>query len=1183
MDKLPEYPNTVTMTKKLCLFTLWILCFWAAKAQDFSNKGKDFWIGYGHHVKMYTTGSGQEQMALYITSDVNTTGNVSIAGIFNQNFTVTANQITEIAIPQTARLLNDGLSNYGIHVTAAKGVVVYAHIYASAVSGATVCLPTNTLGKEYYSINYTQNSNEQPAYSYFFVIATEDNTSVQITPSQTTKGGWAAGSVNTVTLNTGQVYQVLADKDLTGSTIKSIASGTGNCKRIAVYSGSGKVYINTPLNQGCNTADNLYQQVYPTNTWGKKYITVPESGRPLNIYRVIKSDPAANVYVNGALISPSSFVNNLYYEFYNSTTNVIESDMPIMVAQYFATQTCPSSGGSNTGTVGTYNDPEMIFINPVEQTIKQVTLNSTSHYLIKEQYINIAVKNAGTALSSMRLDGSPISGYFNPLPQDPTYSYAQISVGQGTHNLDCDSGYNAIAYGMGDHETYGYSAGTNLVDLYQYLTIKNTYATVNFPAACKDAPFQFYNVFPYQPLSLKYQFNGLFTDTAIYNPVYDSTWTVGTKTLYRYKIDRYYTVHTPGTYPISVLVNNPTITNGCTGEQQIDYDLEVFDKPKANFSYNFTGCFKDMISFKEIADTGNSRQSILLQWDMGHGKIIDTAGPTYTFKAIGDSVVKYSYITDVGCLSDTAVQTISVNPLPVAQFSPSQPLCETKVVTFTNQSSVAKGNIAKWHWSLGDGTDSLFVQTPTHIYAKQGTYNVSLLVESDSGCRSSVQTTPVTVNYQPLANFGTPKSCLSDGYANFTDSSSVGDNSTLTYKWDLNYGMSPAGTYPTTANPQWHYAAVGNYQAKLTVTSAQGCTSDTIKSFTINGAVKRADFSVNNTSLCSNTALNISNTSQISFGNIVKLEIWWDYNNDQTDKTVDDNPSYGKQYTHMYKSFTSPSGSKPFAVHYKAYSGVTCFDEFDTTITLKQTPLLAYDSLSPMCQEASPIVLNAASNTDGFSGTGTYAGPGVVSGQTFNPRMAGAGKFPITFTFAAANGCSADSTRFITVNPMPVLNVQSNITSLEGGTTLLPATASGNNLSYSWTPPTAMDNSHILTPTISPSDDIVYTLVATSSDGCTASAAINVKVLKYVKVPNVFSPNGDGIHDTWIITSLSDYPGCEVEVFNRYGQLVYRSVGYGTPWDGTFNGSKLPVGTYYWVIKPHNGRQPISGYVAIIM
>lgn len=1162
------------MKTKLYLFAFWILTALATKAQDFSNKGKDFWIGYGNHVRMYTTDPKQEEvMALYLTSDVNTTGTVSITGQFNQTFTVTANQITEITIPKTARLTAEGISNSGIHVTAAKPIVVYAHIYASNVSGATVCLPTNTLGKEYYSINYTQKSNEEPAYSYFFVIATEDNTTVEIVPTQTTMGGWAAGSVHTVTLNTGQVYQVLSKSDLTGSTIKSIASGTGNCKRIAVYSGSGKVFISTAENVGCNSADNLFQQVYPTNTWGKKYITVPSSGRPLNLYRVIKSDASANVYVNGALVPPGNFTNGLYYEFSNQTTNIIESDKPVMVAQYFPTQSCPS---------GAANDPEMIFINPVEQTISQVTLNSTGHYLIKEHYINIVVKNAGTALSSMKLDGSAIKNYFSPLSQNTNYSYAQISVGAGTHTLVCDSGFNAIAYGLGDHESYGYSAGTNLVDLYQYILIRNPYANVNFPATCKDAPFTFYNVFPYQPLSMKYQFDGLFKDTTINSPVYDSTWNVGTKTLYRYKLDKNYTVSTPGTYSISLIVNNPTVTNGCSGEQEIDYDLVVFDRPKADFTYSFTGCLKDQITFTETPDPNNTRKIIATHWDLGNGILTDTTGPKHTYKAIGDSVVKYSYITDVGCLSDTAVKTISINPLPVAAFAESLPACETKALAFTDQSTIVKGKIAKWHWSFGDNTDSSFVQSPTHVYAKAGPYTATLLVESDSGCRSGVQMLPVEVNLQPLANFGTPKSCITDAYSLFTDSSSIADKSPLIYKWDLNYGTTPVGTYPTNANPQWRYTSVGNYQAKLTVTSNKGCVADTIKSFTINGAMKEAKFSVNNTNFCSNTALNITNTSEVYFGDITKLEIWWDYLNNPSDKTTDNNPYNGKRYTHAYSNFNTPDGTKSFAVHYKAYSGETCSDEFDTTIIFKQSPELAFDSLSPVCQESQPFVLTAGRDINGFSGTESYAGTGVSSKNIFDPLKAGPGKFAITYTFVASNSCKADTTRFITVNPTPVLKIPSNTTSLEGGSTVLDAVASGNNLSYDWQPNSAMNNNHLLTPTISPANDITYTLYATSSDGCKANAQVSVKVLKYIKVPNAFSPNGDGIYDTWKIEYLNDYTNAEVEVFNRYGQPVFRSTGYGKPWDGTFNGSLLPVGTYYWIIKPHNGRQPMNGSVTII-
>jgi len=91
-----------------------------------------------------------------------------------------------------------------------------------------------------------------------------------------------------------------------------------------------------------------------------------------------------------------------------------------------------------------------------------------------------------------------------------------------------------------------------------------------------------------------------------------------------------------------------------------------------------------------------------------------------------------------------------------------------------------------------------------------------------------------------------------------------------------------------------------------------------------------------------------------------------------------------------------------------------------------------------------------------------------------------------------------------------------------------------------------------------------------------------VRLLKQIKVPNAFSPNNDGINDKWEILYLESYPGCEVEVFNRYGQPIYRSIGYNTPWDGTFKGTPLPVGTYYWIINPKNGRKALNGSVTII-
>ena len=67
--------------------------------------------------------------------------------------------------------------------------------------------------------------------------------------------------------------------------------------------------------------------------------------------------------------------------------------------------------------------------------------------------------------------------------------------------------------------------------------------------------------------------------------------------------------------------------------------------------------------------------------------------------------------------------------------------------------------------------------------------------------------------------------------------------------------------------------------------------------------------------------------------------------------------------------------------------------------------------------------------------------------------------------------------------------------------------------------------------------------------------------------PLLFSPNNDGINDVWNIVGLSSYTDCMVEIYNRYGQLMFQSNGYNKPWDGNYKGSSLPVGAYYYIIK----------------
>jgi len=119
-------------------------------------------------------------------------------------------------------------------------------------------------------------------------------------------------------------------------------------------------------------------------------------------------------------------------------------------------------------------------------------------------------------------------------------------------------------------------------------------------------------------------------------------------------------------------------------------------------------------------------------------------------------------------------------------------------------------------------------------------------------------------------------------------------------------------------------------------------------------------------------------------------------------------------------------------------------------------------------------------------------------------------------------------------------------------------------------------------PTVTPHSDILYSFEATNEDGCSAMSFVQVKLLLEPIIPNAFSPNGDGINDTWNIRHLSDYAQSTIDIFDRYGRIVYKATGYNTPWDGKLSGKDLPVGTYYYIIRPGSGRKVTTGSVTIL-
>jgi len=186
--------------------------------------------------------------------------------------------------------------------------------------------------------------------------------------------------------------------------------------------------------------------------------------------------------------------------------------------------------------------------------------------------------------------------------------------------------------------------------------------------------------------------------------------------------------------------------------------------------------------------------------------------------------------------------------------------------------------------------------------------------------------------------------------------------------------------------------------------------------------------------------------------------------------------------------------------------------------------------------------------------------------------------------FVNEKGCTSDTaTVSIPVYEKPKLKLPTKLTINRGDSIrLVPSLVSGNNLYYKWYPATYLNSDTASTPLSTPYDDITYQLQLTGEGYCMVSDTLHIKVMKMPEIPNAFSPNGDGIYDTWQIKYLQDYPNSSLEIFNRTGRLVYSSKGNGRAWDGTWEGKPVPVATYYYLIQLHNGQPPLSGSVTVI-
>jgi len=521
---------------------------------------------------------------------------------------------------------------------------------------------------------------------------------------------------------------------------------------------------------------------------------------------------------------------------------------------------------------------------------------------------------------------------------------------------------------------------------------------------------------------------------------------------------------------------------------------------------------------------------------------------TCTIKDVNGCATTYTGVV-------TQVSTASIN----ITATPSTPICSGQSVDLAATGS--GGTVSGYTWNPGSLTGSNVTVSP----ATNTTYTVS--AQDANGCPLT-KTIAVTVKPTPTSTFDITPVTLCKGTTNtITFTGTAG--STATYNWNSFDGaaiQSGSGSGPYTIL----FNTAGTHNIQLQVTD-NGCTSTVTSHAVTVTNPPTTTFTVSPQAICSGQTVNIAYTGNATTTATTTWDMAGGY------------PQSG-------------TGWGPYVVRYETTSNVnvTVTDGPCTvtgtpkTITVTPMPVAAFaaDTLTG-CE---PFTVNFSNNsTNGVTYTWTFGDLTTSSSVTPPPHVYNTpGTYDVKLK-AVQGMCSNESPiQTVTVKKQPIANFTATPW-INTPIQLSFADFSFSNNSqyatnYFWTFGDG-DTSSLISPVHTYHDPGAYTvkLYALNEIGCIDSIDYKPFVVipdSVLKIPNAFSPNGDGINDTWIIEGLKGYPDAHVDIFNRWGQPVFNSLGYSIPWDGRYKGKLLPVGTFYYVINAN--KKTYSGWVVLL-
>lgn len=634
-----------------------------------------------------------------------------------------------------------------------------------------------------------------------------------------------------------------------------------------------------------------------------------------------------------------------------------------------------------------------------------------------------------------------------------------------------------------------------------------------------------------------------------------------------------HTYSSAGTYTINLLAVS---AGGC--RDSITKTVVINPLPVADFTAPSV-CIGSPVTFSDQSGiTGGN----IAQWSWNFGEAASGANnvstsqnPSHTYGGAGNFNVLLTVTSDKGCQSTKNV-SVKINPKPTAAFN-STPACVNSPITFADASTSTAGAITSWDWDFGDGSPHAFTQNPSHTYSTSGTNNVTLIVTSADGCKDTIKKTAVT-NPAPVPDFAAPPLCKGLP-TNYSDLSNVTAPATIT-KWKWDYGDGSANG--TTQNPTHTYTAAGTYTVVLTVTSSDNCTATFTKQTSVYPLPQPA-FATSG--VCKGIPTTFKDNSTVSPGTIAG----WAWNfGDGTPTSTTQNPQ------HLY------TANGTFTVSLIATTNNGCVDSVKQSVSVDPLPVAKFTS-----PDTSGCELHCITFTDGSTiAPGTIAGWAWDFGDgntsaTQSPTncYTKAGQYNIKLVVTSDRGCKDSITKGNMVTVFPTPNAE--FTTTPTATSILNPTINFGNASssdvitwYWYFGDGDSLNPDNANPTHEYASDqpktYTATLIVTNQFGCVDSVKHDIIIGPdwAFYIPNAFSPNADGTNDGFNGKGVN-IKKYEMIIFDRWGNLIFKTNSLDTAWDGRANGgeSTAQQDVYVWKVvltDVFDAKHQYMGHVTLV-